>query len=217
MALGISFVVFEPVVVQLYQQALDVDFSHALNALGINLPVLVYARAGVAVALGAILALTNGESSTEEEVTEETAVVKTMPVRRQRFVWLKRLWHWLRLIGQKQPEAGVPVAVNQEPQAQAAILQASDALLGEPAQAPAEQLVMTEEMAVEQVEVPDEIVEAPTAPLVAVEQSVVEQMEAPEQPADIVEQVADEAAQPIEGTAQSECPGMTRLSNGRRK
>lgn len=61
-ALGISFVVFEPVVVQLYQQALSVDFNQALIAVGVNLTVLVYARSGVAVFLGAILAMTNVES-----------------------------------------------------------------------------------------------------------------------------------------------------------
>ena len=81
LALGISFVVFEPVIIQLYQQALDVGFHEALNALGISLPILVYARAGVAVALGAILALTNGES----EAADTTESEMTQPKRR-------RLW-----------------------------------------------------------------------------------------------------------------------------
>jgi hypothetical protein len=88
-ALGISFVVFEPVVIQLYQQALSVDFNQALNAVGINLTVLVYARSGVAVFLGAILAMTNvestmvaqtkqGDTQSEQEVSppEQTSTIE---------------------------------------------------------------------------------------------------------------------------------------------
>lgn len=61
-ALGMSFVVFQPVVIQLLQQALDISFDAALSMLGINIVILVYARSIVAVVLGAILALTNVES-----------------------------------------------------------------------------------------------------------------------------------------------------------
>jgi hypothetical protein len=66
-ALGISFVVFEPVVIQLYQQAMDMNFAQALDRLGIDLTVLVYARSAVAVLLGAILAITNVESGQTEQ------------------------------------------------------------------------------------------------------------------------------------------------------
>jgi len=66
-ALGISFVVFEPVVIQLYQQAMDASFNQALDHLGIDLTILVYARSAVAVLLGAILAVTNVESDLAEQ------------------------------------------------------------------------------------------------------------------------------------------------------
>ena len=49
------------------QQALSIDFTQALNQLGINIVVLTYARAAVAVFLGAILAMTNVESEMVEQ------------------------------------------------------------------------------------------------------------------------------------------------------
>lgn len=65
-ALGLSFVVFQPIMIQLLQQALNISFNQALAALGINLIILVYGRATVAVVLGAILALTNNEQGEQE-------------------------------------------------------------------------------------------------------------------------------------------------------
>lgn len=63
LAVGMSFIVFQPVAIQLLQQAMGIGFNQALAQLGINLIILVYARAGVAVFLGAILAMTNVESA----------------------------------------------------------------------------------------------------------------------------------------------------------
>jgi hypothetical protein len=61
LALGMSFIVFQPVAIQLFQQSMSIDFTQAMARLGINLVALTYARAGVAVFLGAILAMTNRE------------------------------------------------------------------------------------------------------------------------------------------------------------
>lgn len=61
LALGMSFIVFQPVAIQQLQQSLGISFSQALANLGVNLGFLVYARSFVAVFLGAILALTNSE------------------------------------------------------------------------------------------------------------------------------------------------------------
>lgn len=68
LALGMSFIVFQPVAIQTLQQALGVSFAQSLSQLGINLIILVYARALVAVLLGAILAMTNVESAMSEQV-----------------------------------------------------------------------------------------------------------------------------------------------------
>ena len=67
LALGMSFIVFQPVAIQLLQQSLNVSFNQALSSLGVNIVILVYARALVAVILGAVLALTNVESAMESE------------------------------------------------------------------------------------------------------------------------------------------------------
>jgi hypothetical protein len=61
-AVCISVVVFQPVAIQLLQQSVNISFNQALSYLGIDIVELVYARAFVAVCLGAILALTNVES-----------------------------------------------------------------------------------------------------------------------------------------------------------
>lgn len=66
LALGMSFIVFEPVAIQMLQQSLSISFTQSLNQLGINLVILVYARASVAVLLGAILAMTNVESAMKD-------------------------------------------------------------------------------------------------------------------------------------------------------
>lgn len=63
LAVGMAFIVFQPVAIQLLQQSLAINFSQALSQLGINITILVYARALVAVLLGAILAMTNVESA----------------------------------------------------------------------------------------------------------------------------------------------------------
>jgi hypothetical protein len=67
LASGMSVIVFQPIAIQLLQQSLDIDFTQAVNNLGINIVFLTYARAAVAVALGAILAMTNVESDTGEQ------------------------------------------------------------------------------------------------------------------------------------------------------
>lgn len=71
-ALGMSFVVFEPVVIQLMQASLNVDFNQAVSMLGINIVILVYARSLIAVILGAVLALTNVESEMLQSNTSNT-------------------------------------------------------------------------------------------------------------------------------------------------
>jgi hypothetical protein len=101
-ALGISFVVFEPVVIQLYQQAMDMNFSQALERLGIDLTVLVYARSAVAVLLGAILAVTNVESGETEQP------VKTGTQRK--IVLFERLLNRIAPVVSEEPPAQ-PVAV----------------------------------------------------------------------------------------------------------
>lgn len=70
LAVGMSVVIFEPISIQLMQQALNMDFSQAVTSLGINIVFLTYARAAVAVFLGAILAMTNVESEIVEQRQE---------------------------------------------------------------------------------------------------------------------------------------------------
>jgi hypothetical protein len=106
LAFSISFIIFEPISVQLLQQSLDLSFSQAVANLGINIVFLTYARSGVAVFLGAILAVTN--------TADEATSVKSVVIRRHRFVWFKRLWQRLRTIGQRQPALPIPVAVEKE-------------------------------------------------------------------------------------------------------
>ncbi len=67
LAIGMSVVIFEPISIQLMQQTLNMDFSQAVTSLGINIVFLTYARAAVAVFLGAILAMTNVERETMEQ------------------------------------------------------------------------------------------------------------------------------------------------------
>lgn len=67
LALSMSLVVFQPLALQLLQQSLDLNFSQAVVSLGINIVFLTYARSGVAVFLGAILAMTNVESAMVEQ------------------------------------------------------------------------------------------------------------------------------------------------------
>ena len=74
-ALGMSFVVWQPVMIQLLQQALNISFNQALNDLGVSIVTLVIARSIVAVVLGGILALTNVESDTPPVTTEQPVPV----------------------------------------------------------------------------------------------------------------------------------------------
>ena len=108
-ALCISFVVFEPVVIQLLQQALDIEFSEALRQLGINITVLVYARAGVAVFLGAILAVTNVESGVAQPA-------KAVRPPKQRF-WLFELFQreCARISCRERQQAGLPKLGDETP------------------------------------------------------------------------------------------------------
>jgi hypothetical protein len=70
LALAMSAILFQPIAIQLLQQSLNVDFTHAVGSLGINIVILTYARSAVAVLLGAILAITNVES----EMTEQPVI-----------------------------------------------------------------------------------------------------------------------------------------------
>lgn len=79
LALGMSFIVLQPVAIQQLQQGMGESFNAALANLGINLNFLVYARSGVAVLLGAVLAMTNVETqvdSPSKQVTSQTMQVQ---------------------------------------------------------------------------------------------------------------------------------------------
>ncbi len=81
LALGMAFIVFQPVAIQQLQQSMGISFNDALGNLGINLGFLVYARSGVAVLLGAVLAMTNVEQSNAtltDEVQIEQVVSRFM-------------------------------------------------------------------------------------------------------------------------------------------
>jgi hypothetical protein len=127
-----SFIIFQPLAVQLLQQSLDLGFNQAVASLGVNIVFLTYARAGVAVFLGAILALTN----TADEATQVRNALR--PTRR--FAWLRRLLHFIAARFRKQPALATPVTVNEEKPALEV-------------KAPAELAAATEE-ATEQIEVP---------------------------------------------------------------
>jgi hypothetical protein len=71
LALAMSLIVFQPLALQLLQQSLDLNFAQAVANLGINIVFLTYARSGVAVFLGAILAMTNVESAMVEQDKQE--------------------------------------------------------------------------------------------------------------------------------------------------
>lgn len=87
LALGMSFVIFEPVSIQLLQQSLDLNFNQAVVNLGVNIVLLIYARAGVAVFLGAILAITN---------TVDEAITVREPIQpKQRRVGVKKFPRWI--------------------------------------------------------------------------------------------------------------------------
>ena len=73
-ALAMSVVVFQPVVVQLLQSSLEIDFKTAIAMLGFNVVALVFMRSLVSVVLGAVLALTNVETPQPEPEQQATPV-----------------------------------------------------------------------------------------------------------------------------------------------
>jgi hypothetical protein len=95
LALAMSVIVFQPLAIQLLQQSLGLNFNQAVASLGINIVFLTYARAGVAVFLGAILAITN--------TADEAARGKDAPRPARWFMWLR-----------KQSALVTPVTVNEE-------------------------------------------------------------------------------------------------------
>ncbi len=75
LAMGMSFIVFQPVAIQQLQQSMGISFNAALANLGIDLNILVYARSFVSVLLGAVLAMTNVETPKGDEKTKVVAKV----------------------------------------------------------------------------------------------------------------------------------------------
>ena len=81
LALAMSVIVFQPLAIQLLQQSLDLNFNQAVASLGVNIIFLTYARSGVAVFLGAILAMTNVESGTPAHAAPAPAQPKRQFIR----------------------------------------------------------------------------------------------------------------------------------------
>jgi hypothetical protein len=71
LALAMSVIVFQPISIQLLQQSLNVNFDQAVANLGVNIVLLTYARSGVAIFLGAILAMTNVEGGTAQQLSSK--------------------------------------------------------------------------------------------------------------------------------------------------
>lgn len=69
-AIAMSTIVFQPVVVQLLQSSTGANFTQALSMLGFSITAMVFARSLVAVILGAVLAMTNVESDLEAKQPE---------------------------------------------------------------------------------------------------------------------------------------------------
>lgn len=114
LASGMSVIVFQPIAIQLLQQSLDIDFTQAVSNLGINIVFLTYARAAVAVALGAILAMTNVESETSEQR------VLTGPQRK--IVLFERLLNRVApVVSQEAPSAQVAISEEIKPETPAQI------------------------------------------------------------------------------------------------
>jgi hypothetical protein len=85
LALSMSFIIFQPIAIQLIQQTLNVSFETAVTSLGINIVLLTYARSAVAIFLGAILAMTNVEHPA-------TASIQPTTVRPQgRLLWFVKM------------------------------------------------------------------------------------------------------------------------------
>jgi hypothetical protein len=134
LALSMSFIIFQPIAVQLLQQSLDVSFNQAVSSLGINIVFLTYARSAVAVFLGAILAMTNVEGEPPAQLSQEA------PRPKRQFILISRLF--------QQPEPVTSTMVNEE--------QPAPAL-----EVPTEPPVTTEEPASEQVIAPEQQAEEP--------------------------------------------------------
>ena len=119
LALAMSVVVFQPLAIQLLQQSLNMSFDQAVASLGINLVFLTYARSGVAIFLGAILAMTNVEHATTETVQRGSLLPK------RRVGWLERLRTTvLRHVSSQSTLPGAvaqsaPVTITEEPSAPA--------------------------------------------------------------------------------------------------
>src|SRR6266568_3357505 len=80
LAVGMSFIVFQPVAIQQLQQSMGLSFNQALTNLGIDLNLLVYARSGVAVLLGAVLAMTNVETPKVQKAEPIFEAISVTPV-----------------------------------------------------------------------------------------------------------------------------------------
>ena len=173
LALSMSFIIFEPIAIQLLQQSLNLNFNQAVASLGINLVFLTYARAGVAVFLGAILAITN--------TADEAARVKdtSRPVRR--FIWLRQLWRDIPANSCELPELATPAAVNEEHR-----LPQTAATTSAQAQLP----VTTETPIYEQ-----ETILLPTVEVAA--QPETPQMEVPAQPAPLNDDTPEQRAEQV--------------------
>ena len=159
LALSMSFIIFQPIAVQLLQQSLNLDFAQAVNALGINIVLLTYARSAVAIFLGAILAMTNVELETQ------TAMTPIQPKRQ--FIRIDQLFR------KDEPTLGSDQAVNSNDTA--LILPPSVPVSEEqtapeaavPAEEPetsAELSITTEALATEQVTIPEQPADMPAQP-----------------------------------------------------
>ena len=103
LALSMSFIIFQPIAVQLLQQTLNISFNQAVTSLGINIVLLTYARSAVAIFLGAILAMTNVEHEAQ------AAPTNTLPKRQ--FIRVEQLFRKAELEAPAElpdmPEASV--------------------------------------------------------------------------------------------------------------
>ncbi len=137
LALSMAVIIFQPLAIQLLQQSLNLSFTQAVSSLGINIVFLTYARSGVAVFLGAILAMTNVEGEPPPQPPQEA------PHPKRQFILISRLF--------RQPESAISTTINEE--------QPAPVL-----EAPAESSVTNEELVTEQVVAPEQQTEVPAQP-----------------------------------------------------
>lgn len=109
LALGMSVIVFQPLALQLLQQSLDMSFNQALASLGIDIVFLTYARSGVAVFLGAILAMTNVESEMEG---------KQVSTPKRKLIWLETVLNKVAPIVSTDTAQPAQVTITEEKAAQ---------------------------------------------------------------------------------------------------